>query len=180
MAGSPHSPHDSDRLAGYFEPLCGFFCRQWRFSLEDAQDLTQETSIRAYQRLHQLAASESFEAWLYAIARNLARSHYQRLRRMGATESLEALEAGGAPVAHEADGPEEVAQKKALVAEALRRVREKNQKAGDVLYYREGEGLSYGEIAPLVGETPANCRQLHTRYLRLLRQYGREYIEQRG
>jgi len=172
--GLPQSPAGEEQLARYFEPLCGFFRRQWRFSLEDAQDLTQETSLRACQNLHRLAAGEKLEAWLFAIARNLARSHYRRQRGRPLSESPDALEADGAALAAEAEGPAEACQRQALVAESLRQVRAKNPKAAAVIYYREGERLPYQEIARLVGETPDNCRQLHRRYLPLFRRSGRE------
>lgn len=175
--GHPQSLKETDLFGPYRKGLNAFFRREWRFSVEDAQDLTQEASMRAFQCLHQLESPERLEAWLYAIARNVARSHY-RHRRLVRAESLEALAEAGAALPHPGEGPDAVCQRRALVRASLRGVRAKNRKAAAVLYYREGEGLSYDQIARLVGETPANCRQLHARYLRLLRRFGREYEEQ--
>jgi RNA polymerase sigma factor (sigma-70 family) len=171
VVGRPQSREGKDLLEGYREELTRFFCRRWRFSLEDAEDLAGETSLRVYRSLHRLQRAENFEAWLYAIARNLARNHYARLRR-SAADSLEALEAGGAVLADPRDGPADACERKALAAETLRLVRARNPKAAAIIYYRVGEGLCYRQIAQLLGETPENCRQLDNRYLRLFREYG--------
>ena len=142
--GHPQSPRETDLFGPYRKGLNAFFRREWRFSVEDAQDLTQEASLRAFQCLHQLESLERFEAWLYAIARNVARSHY-RQRRVARAESLEALNEAGAALPHPAEGPDAVCQRRALVGVSLRRVRAKNRKAAAVLYYREGEGLSHSQ-----------------------------------
>src|SRR6266849_1031797 len=39
-------------------------------SLQDAEDLTQETLVRAWTRLASFAGRSSFRAWLYTIATN--------------------------------------------------------------------------------------------------------------
>ena len=40
---------------------------------QDAEDLTQEVFLRAYQKLHNLKHYDSFLSWLYAIASNLCK-----------------------------------------------------------------------------------------------------------
>ncbi len=42
-------------------------------NFHDAQDITQETFIKAYQKLHTLRQHESFSVWLCAIASNLCK-----------------------------------------------------------------------------------------------------------
>ena len=50
---------------------------------EVADDLAQETFLKAYRALRQTPPEIPFRAWLYRIATNTARTHYrnQRLRR---------------------------------------------------------------------------------------------------
>jgi len=48
---------------------------------EDAEDLTQEVFVRAYQGLPRLQQEETFLVWLHRIALNLCRSHLKRSRR---------------------------------------------------------------------------------------------------
>ncbi|MGV3724631.1 MAG: RNA polymerase sigma factor [Actinomycetota bacterium] len=46
----------------------------------DAQDLAQETFVRAYAAIGRFRPSAAFEPWLYTIASNLCRSHFRKLR----------------------------------------------------------------------------------------------------
>ncbi|PKN65416.1 MAG: RNA polymerase [Deltaproteobacteria bacterium HGW-Deltaproteobacteria-12] len=50
-------------------------------SREDADDLTQETFIRAYQNLHQFDQSKKFFTWLYTIGINLIRNNLKKNAR---------------------------------------------------------------------------------------------------
>jgi len=50
-------------------------------SAQDAEDLTQETFIRAYQKLHKFDQQKKFFTWLYTIGINLIRNHLQKKAR---------------------------------------------------------------------------------------------------
>lgn len=71
------------RLAGGFMAL----------DRDEVEDVVQETFIRAFQSLPQLRDVASFQAWLFSIARNRARSRMEarglqaRLRERVAVES---------------------------------------------------------------------------------------------
>ena len=45
---------------------------------EDAEDLTQEALVKAYQRLGELHDAEKFRPWLFAIARHICLNHLER------------------------------------------------------------------------------------------------------
>ncbi|HET6247903.1 MAG TPA: sigma-70 family RNA polymerase sigma factor [Tepidisphaeraceae bacterium] len=65
-------------LAGRFQVrLLRFLQRQVR-SASDAEDLLQETFVRAFQRLHQYDENRPFGTWLFTIAHRLAVSHHRR------------------------------------------------------------------------------------------------------
>ncbi len=49
---------------------------------ENAEDITQDAFIRAFQNLHQLKDSTKFGAWLAVIASNLARNYIKREKRI--------------------------------------------------------------------------------------------------
>jgi RNA polymerase sigma-70 factor, ECF subfamily len=55
----------------------------WRltFSTENAQEICQETFIRAYKNLHRLQDREKFSTWLYQIALNLSRDRHKGKKR---------------------------------------------------------------------------------------------------
>ena len=54
----------------------------------DAEDVSQETMIRALERLDDCRQPDRFNAWLFRIARNSARSHGRR-EAVRATSSLD-------------------------------------------------------------------------------------------
>ena len=47
---------------------------------EDAEDILQETFLRAYRFLHRYDLQRPFGPWLFRIGGNLARNHLQRMR----------------------------------------------------------------------------------------------------
>lgn len=69
-------------------PLVHFLrCRN---SPEDAEDLAQETLLRAYQRLERYCDQWRFVTWLFTIARRLSMNYHRRPARTVAV-SLEAM-----------------------------------------------------------------------------------------
>jgi RNA polymerase sigma-70 factor (ECF subfamily) len=47
---------------------------------QDADDICQETFLRAFNRIRQLKNSDSFREWLYKIATNLSRKRIKKMR----------------------------------------------------------------------------------------------------
>ena len=52
-------------------------------SPEDAQDVLQDSFVRAFEKLDQFHGESSFYTWIYRIAVNLALSEYRRHRHRG-------------------------------------------------------------------------------------------------
>src|SRR5439155_17083870 len=61
----------------------------WRMtgSLEDAEDLTQETFLRAFRQLESFRSESKFSTWLCRIAINLSLTWRDRERRRGAVHT---------------------------------------------------------------------------------------------
>ena len=57
---------------------------------EDADDLTQETFIHAYQYLWRYDTSKKFFTWLYTLALNLIRNHFKKNKYNKSSEELSA------------------------------------------------------------------------------------------
>jgi RNA polymerase sigma-70 factor (ECF subfamily) len=67
-----------EQLARRFQgPLVSFLQRKFP-SLRDAEDIAQETLIRAYRLLDKYHPSHSFRTWLFTIAYRLAVSHRRK------------------------------------------------------------------------------------------------------
>jgi RNA polymerase sigma-70 factor, ECF subfamily len=141
----------------------------------DAQDLTQEAFIKAWQRGRQLRDGRKAEAWLGAIAHNVA---IDFLRRRGPfiipqDDTVER--------SHD-DNPEQLllrAEKRSRLCAGLRCLTEREQKA---LILRDVEGVETEEVARILGCSKAtvrchiaNAREKYRRYLNQedLRQRGR-------
>ncbi len=69
------------RLLAFLTRTCG--------DGHDAEDVLQETLLRAHRARHQLERNEQFRAWLYAIARHTCQRLHRR--RSGAPKQLESL-----------------------------------------------------------------------------------------
>ncbi len=51
---------------------------------DEAEDVTQETMIRAYTRLETFRGDSRFSSWLYTVARNCIRMRLRTIKRKGA------------------------------------------------------------------------------------------------
>lgn len=62
----------------HYDPLLGYLYRMVGGDRALAEDLAQETFLRALRSIGQYRRDLRFKPWLYAIATNLARNHYTR------------------------------------------------------------------------------------------------------
>ena len=68
-----------ERLLRRFQTPVLHFLRH-RGWAADAEDLAQETFLRAYQNLHRYNRRWAFSAWLFTIARRMSINHYRRTK----------------------------------------------------------------------------------------------------
>jgi RNA polymerase sigma-70 factor (ECF subfamily) len=134
---------------------------------EAANDLAQETFLKAFSALASFRRGAAFSTWLYAIALNQVRTEYRR-RKSVKGQAMLSLDAGGGggddspgrPMepAGAGPGPSDAAGRKeaaALLHRALARLDEEYREA---VVLRDLEGLSYEEIAEAVGAPPGTVR----------------------
>ena len=128
-----------DPLHRYLHRLCG--------SIDQAEELTQETFVRAYTGLLTFRGDCSVATWLFRIARN---TYLNSLRRPSPTridtdELLAIPDMAGAsdPVRQYA-----AVEQRGLIALALAQLPEQQR---SVLLLRDAEGLAYVEIADVLG-----------------------------
>jgi RNA polymerase sigma-70 factor (ECF subfamily) len=121
---------------------------------EDAEDLAQETFVRAHASLAEFRGDARFSTWLLRIAWHLARDEKRRTSRRGRMLGLDsaAESVDRAPAPHETSAQREITERiRAAVQELPLRLRA-------ALVLRSIEGREYDEIARIVGARPATVR----------------------
>ncbi len=117
----------------------------------DAEDLTQETFLRAWNRLESFRPGSGMRAWLLRIAANAAHDVRRRRGRVGFT-SLEHDPAGSDATPDHRLEAEESGE---LLTTALGQLSEMTRM---VFHLRAQEDLSFREIAEAVGTTEQGAR----------------------
>ncbi|MCA8951719.1 MAG: sigma-70 family RNA polymerase sigma factor [Planctomycetes bacterium] len=130
----------------------------------EADDLTQELFMRAFEQLPELREPAAFPGWLCAAARNASIDHLRARRRHPRTsaDALPELSDRGAT-------PVEAATNRDLAAAVLACVRKLPEAYRETLVLRLVEGLSGPQIADRTGLTHGSVRVNLTRGMALLR-----------
>ena len=129
------------RIAGSFSELDG----------DEAEDVVQETFVRAFRALGTLKDPERFAAWLFTIARNRARSYLtSRGTHQKASEDATREQQLAGDVAPAASDQLEHEAALKTVREVIEALKEGAEKETVRLFYLEGK-LSAREIAERMG-----------------------------
>ncbi len=121
----------------------------------DAEDLVQETYLKAYDKFDQYTPGTNIKAWLYRILTNTYISHYRKVQRSpkrAATDTVEDWQLADA-ASHDgtglvsAEGEALAAIPSEQVKGALEALSEEHRM---VVLLADAEGLSYKEIAQVL------------------------------
>jgi len=134
----------------YENRIFNFF---WRFTgnHHDAEDLTQETFVRAHRSLHRYNASFSFSAWLFTIARRTGANHFRSAQR------FEELPQNEESVL---ETPASALESKDEKNSIWRLVRTLKPKLAQALWLRYAEGFSIAETARIM-----RTNQIHVKVM---------------
>ncbi|WP_449277876.1 sigma-70 family RNA polymerase sigma factor [Leucobacter sp. GX24907] len=152
---------------------------------QDAQDLVQETYLKAYAAFDRFEEGTNLRAWLYRIMTNTYINGYRKRQRepyLGAVDELEDWQLGGAEstTATSARSAEAEAIDRtpaSVVSEALNALPEDFRLA---VYLADVEGFSYREVAEIVGVPMGTVMsRLHRGRSRLRKTLG-EYAREQG
>lgn len=132
---------------------------------ETAEDLTAQTFLNALQAVERYQMrGVPFLAWLLRIATNLTINHRKDQRASGLAPLPQTL-----PTAHSHDSPEDSCQTKLDGALAWRLVPRLRPLQRQVIVMRFVDGLSYRDIASILGKSPGAVRVIQYRALAALR-----------
>jgi len=146
---------------------------------ETAEDIVQETFLRAFRRRREYRAIANFSTWLFTIAGNLAKSELRRRKRWRFfslnwdEESETGIEIPDE--SHRPDTMAETAMTDEMIQEAIESLPANYRK---VILLRDVEGLSYQEIARIVnrpvGTVKSRVNRARLRLQRRLKMEGRD------
>lgn len=119
---------------------------------EDARDVCQETFLRAFRALPGFRGQAKFSSWLYRIALNLCRDWVRRERRtpvVQAPEGADLIEM--AADAEPSESIEDLVARKDLARAIERAMTKLPEEQRTAIVLKEYHGLTFQEIADLVG-----------------------------
>jgi RNA polymerase sigma-70 factor (ECF subfamily) len=154
-AGSP-GPQAADVFAdevlGFLEPLYATALRLTR-SRSDAEDLVQDTFVKAFRFSDRYRRGTNLKAWLYTILHNTWRNRVRDASRDTVDVDSERVEAAaslpGGPVAFET--PEQILLRDTLATDLQAALDALPALFREAVWLRDVEEFSYAEIAEMLG-----------------------------
>jgi len=155
LKGQERAAHEL--VSRYQRPVFSFIFRMVR-DRELAEDLAQETFIRAFDNLRKYDPEYKFSSWLFKVGHNLTVDHIRRreldtVSIHGAPDAVTADQQEATAVSLESDfeRPDELLEARELgaaIEEAISSLRPDYRTA---ILLRHVEGRSYDEIADIMG-----------------------------
>jgi len=129
---------------------------------QDAEDVQQETFLRAYRKLHSFRGEAAFSTWLYSIASRLCLSR-RRARRPEEPVNMD--------VADLCEDPQARLAARELAGRVQRALAALAPSDRLLIVLKHIEELSHEEIAQVLGCSPESSRSRLLRAKRLFRQH---------
>lgn len=139
-------------------------------SQDDADDLTQDTFVRAYRGLKTFKEEYDFHPWLYRIAVNQAINFINRRKRQAAVD-LDDVPEGDIKAGPEPESPVQAASRSELLTHLEGALESLPEDQRTVFLLRVQEGLSYEEIAKAMGTPKGTVMSRLARARMALRKY---------
>lgn len=135
----------------YQARIFGFVKRMIRND-EEAQDVTQEVFIKAFQAMHRFDGRSSLRTWLFKIAHNLCVDRVRRHDRAPSSSSLTAMsdEDETIDLPDTRWSPEDVVLNDELASVVEHAIETMSDKLRTVLLLHDKEDMAYEEIAAAV------------------------------
>jgi len=150
-----------------------------------AEDLVQETMLKAYRAWHQYQPGTNLRAWLLTILRNTFINQYRRRKRAGPHVDVHAIEAHTVFGEVQDVDPEGAFFHRIVDDEVLRAIDALPDEFRETLVLSDVEGLPYAEIAEItdvpVGTVKSRLFRARQALQRTLYQYAVDmgYIRKR-
>ena len=159
----------ADQVLGFLEPLYATALRLTR-SRSDAEDLVQDTFVKAFRFADRYQPGTNLKAWLYTILHNTWRNRVRDASRDAVDVDSERVEEAasvpGGPLAFET--PEQILLRDSLDAELQAALDALPPLFREAVWLRDVEEFSYAEIAEMLGVPMGTVMSRISRGRRLL------------
>ncbi|MDR3546735.1 MAG: sigma-70 family RNA polymerase sigma factor [Candidatus Pacebacteria bacterium] len=158
-------------LVNRYLPSVYAFCLRYTSNPPDADDVAQETFVKAWRHLGRFDLEKSFKTWLFAIAKNTA-TDIMRKRRTVAFSQFDTEDDSNVLIDTLTDTeplPEEIFDEATRAEDVRKALSELKPRDQTILELRYREELSFEEISQLLSIPANTVRSLHRRALMALR-----------
>jgi RNA polymerase sigma-70 factor, ECF subfamily len=156
LARAGHEPAYRELIRRYERPLFSLVFRMVR-DRELAEDLAQETFVKALNALDSYRPEFKFSSWIFKIANNAAIDHLRRreldtlsLDGSPHAETPEAIEATALQIGNRGESPLDAVEAKELGGEIERAIGLLRPEYRSCILLRHVEGRAYEEIAEIL------------------------------
>jgi RNA polymerase sigma-70 factor (ECF subfamily) len=147
--------HAFELLVAKYQRRLGRLISRFVRDSAEAEDVTQEAFIKAYRALPAFRGDSAFYTWLYRIGINTAKNYLVALGRRAPTstqfDAEEAEDFEGADLLQDVNTPENELMSKQVAGVVNASLLQLPEDLRTALTLREIEGLSYEEIAEIMG-----------------------------
>jgi len=149
-------------------------CLRMTGNPEDANDLTQDSFLKAYQNLASFKGESGFSLWLYRLASNACIDHLRREKRR-VKSSLTVQDESGETVELELPDerftPEGELERRQVIESVEAGLLTLTEEHRQILVLREINGLSYEEIADILDISAGTVKSRISRARVILRKF---------
>jgi RNA polymerase sigma-70 factor (ECF subfamily) len=138
-----------EQLVTAFEKRIYNFLWQYTGNSHDAQDLTQETFVRAWRYIHRFDPSRDFATWIFVIARRVAANYFRA--RKNHSELNDEFEAAG-------EDPSVATEARDHSQNIWRLARKLKARQYEALWLHYAEDFSVSQTARVMGLTTIHVK----------------------
>ena len=152
VAGSLNTPNKTVSFESLVQEHHGKlfnFIYRYTKNRQDAEDLAQDTFIKAFRNFHRYDSKYPFGSWLFTIGRRTVFNHFRRAKKMEPME-FDLADGDVGP-----DGAAEESDTRASIWEAAKSLKKDYREA---LVLKYVDGLSIEEIARVLNKTKSNVK----------------------
>ena len=148
-------------------------------NVEDAQDITQDAFVRAYQGLADFKRRSQFYSWLYRITVNLCidflrkNARYQKFACELSIDDVSMMNLADVKLT----SPPQEAENKEMLTQLRKAIRLLTPRQQEIFMLRYWEGLALKDIAYVLGKSTGTIKAHLFHAHRNLRKHLRHYLE---